>query len=126
MKTKKAGRPKKEIDFKILEGMCGVQCTLKEIASCFNCSEDTIERRCKEETGLRFADFYKKHQSSGKISIRRAQYKLAVENLNPSMLIWLGKQYLDQKDKNEMTDESETAKPVQVKIIVKNARRNSE
>ena len=41
------GRPKKEIDKKIFENLCGLQCTLEEIAGVFDCSaerrrEDTV------------------------------------------------------------------------------------
>ena len=43
------GRPKKEIDKKIFENLCGLQCTLEEIAGVFDCSADTIERWCKRE-----------------------------------------------------------------------------
>jgi len=37
----------------------------------------------------------------GRISLRRSQMKLAERN--PTMAIWLGKQWLDQKDKLEAT-----------------------
>lgn len=32
------GRPQKEIDKKIFENLCGLQCTLEEIAGVFDCS----------------------------------------------------------------------------------------
>lgn len=93
------GRPRKEIDRNQFEKLCGLQCTLSEIASFFQCSEDTIERWCKREYKEGFADTYKKYSGSGKISLRRAQFRLAEKNA--SMAIWLGKQYLGQKDNAE-------------------------
>ena len=39
---------------------------------------------------------YKKGQDNGKRSLRRIQFKLAEKN--PTMAIWLGKQYLGQRD----------------------------
>jgi hypothetical protein len=36
------------------------------------------------------------------MSLRRMQWQ-AAENGNPTMLVWLGKQYLNQKDKAEQT-----------------------
>ena len=39
-------------------------------------------------------------QQSGRGKLRQMQLKLA-EDGHPSMLMWLGKQYLDQADKNE-------------------------
>lgn len=90
------GRPKKEIDPEQFEKLCGLQCTLSEIACYFHCSEDTVERWCKRQYGITFADAYKKHSGSGKISLRRAQFRLAEKSA--AMAIWLGKQYLNQRD----------------------------
>ena len=97
------GRPKKEIDNKIFENLCGLQCTLEEIAGVFDCSVDTIERWCKREYGETFADTYKKHSAKGKMSLRRAQFKLAEKSA--AMAIFLGKNYLGQKDNIIETDE---------------------
>jgi AraC-like DNA-binding protein len=93
---KKMGRPRVDINQAQFESLCGIQCTLSEVADFFHCSEDTIERWCKREYGETFADTFKKHSGKGKISLRRAQFKLAEKNA--SMAIWLGKQYLGQKD----------------------------
>lgn len=92
----KTGRPKIEIDQKQFESLCGLQCTLAEIASFFQCSEDTVERWCKRAYELTFADAYKKHSAKGKMSLRRAQFRLA--ETNATMAIFLGKQYLGQRD----------------------------
>lgn len=98
-----AGRPKKEIDKKIFENLCGLQCTLEEIAGVFDCSADTIERWCKREYGETFAETYKKHSAKGKMSLRRTQFKLAEKSA--AMAIFLGKNYLGQKDNIIETDE---------------------
>ena len=97
------GRPKKEIDKKIFENLCGLQCTLEEIAGVFDCSADTIERWCKREYGETFAEVYKKHSAKGKTSLRRIQFKLAEKSA--AMAIFLGKNYLGQKDSIIETDE---------------------
>lgn len=94
-------RPRIEIDFETFRGLCNLQCTLEEIASFFKCSEDTIERWCKRELKEGFADSYKKYSAGGKISLRRYQFKMAEHNA--SMAIWLGKQWLGQTDKQEVT-----------------------
>lgn len=92
------GRPKAEIDKTEFEKLCGLQCTLVEIAGFFNVSEDTIERWCKETYGATFADTFKSKSHGGKISLRRTQYKLAEKSA--AMAIWLGKQYLGQRDRD--------------------------
>lgn len=97
-----AGRPKKEIDKKIFENLCGLQCTLEEIAGVFDCSPDTIERWCKREYRETFAEAYKKHSVKGKTSLRRIQFKLAEKSA--AMAIFLGKNYLGQRDNFEEQD----------------------
>lgn len=95
-------RPTIEIKQEHFENLCNLQCTLDEIAGFFKCSGDTIERWCKRTYSMSFADTYKIYSQNGKISLRRYQYKLAEKN--PSMAIWLGKQWLGQTDKIEQTN----------------------
>lgn len=90
------GRPKAQINKDTFEELCNIQCTLEEIAGCFKVSVDTIERWCKREYGTIFAEVYKMYSAGGKASLRRTQFKLAESS--SSMAIWLGKQYLGQKD----------------------------
>ena len=92
------GRPRKEINIEQLRAMVRIQCTAEECAGVFGCSADTLDRRLKEEGYAGFADFYKSYSDEGRVSLRRAQWQ-AAQNGNPTMLIWLGKQMLGQKDK---------------------------
>ena len=89
-------RPRIEIDWDQLDKLCALQCTKDEIAEWFDCSDDTISRSIKREFKMSFADYYKKKSSRGKISLRRYQFDLAQRNV--AMAIWLGKQYLGQRD----------------------------
>lgn len=94
---KKTGRPRLEIDWEQLDKLCAIHCTKAEIADILGVSEDTIDRRCKEEHECSFAVYYKKHQAHGKASLRRQQFKTAMKG-NPTLLVWLGKQMLGQSD----------------------------
>lgn len=99
-------RPRLEIDEEQFKKLCALQCTLKEIASWFKCSEDTIENWCKrtfvDEDGKPrgFSDVYKTYSADGKISLRRFQFKQAEKSA--TMAIWLGKQWLGQRDHLDM------------------------
>lgn len=107
----KMGRPKKEIDKTNFEKLCGLQCTLEEIAGFFDCSADTIERWCKREYKATFAEAFKRYSAPGKASLRRIQFKLAERNA--AMAIFLGKNYLGQKDTFEqLTTEVEDLTPL--------------
>jgi hypothetical protein len=97
----KMGRPRIEIDFDDLNKLCQLQCTLVEVAGFFGCSEDTIELRIKEKTGLTFPEYLKSHGSEGKRSLRRLQYLSAMKGSVP-MQIWLGKQWLGQRDSHDV------------------------
>ena len=97
---KKVGRPKTNIDKSNFEKLCQMQCTLEEIAGFFDCCDDTINNWCKEVYDDTFSGVYKKKSMAGKISLRRNQFKIA-EN-NASMAIFLGKQYLGQRDNIEV------------------------
>lgn len=90
-------RPKKEIDKVQFEKLCALQCTEEEIAAWFDMSADTLDRECKDKYGAGFSECFKTYARKGRISLRRAQFKLA--ETNPSMAIFLGKQYLGQSEK---------------------------
>lgn len=94
------GRPKVEIDQKLFKKLCSMFCTKEEIAGVFECSEDTIERWCKRTYHMNFADVFKKECAHGKISLRRNQFKLSEKSA--AMAIFLGKQYLGQKDQQDV------------------------
>ena len=114
---KKIGRPPKTIDFKLFQSLCEIQCTEIEICSVLDVTDKTLTRILMEEYGESFSETYKKFSAPGKISLRRWQYKLA-EKGNATMLIWLGKQVLDQKDTQYLPTRKEDWIGEQLQIIV--------
>ena len=94
------GRPRKDIDKTNFEKLCGLFCTLDEIAGFFDCSEDTIERWCKREYEQSFAEISAKKRGLGKISLRRAGLELAKKNA--AVHIFYCKNYLGMTDKQEI------------------------
>ena len=101
-------RPRKEIDQKQVENLCGLQCTLEEICSWFDVTDKTLDSWCKRTYHASFSEVFKKKRGAGKISLRRSQWQLAAKNA--SMAIWLGKQYLGQRDQIETTVAIDKAK----------------
>jgi len=90
-----AGRPKKKIDYELVKKLAYIQCTQEEISSILAISTRTLQRDTE------FCRIYKNGMDNGKMSLRRLQWK-AAEKGNNTMLIWLGKQYLNQTDKQEL------------------------
>ena len=93
------GRPRKEINQKEFEKLCGLQCTKEEIAAFFEMNMDTLESRIKEIYGQTFSEVFKQKKGVGKISLRRSQWRLAEKSA--AMAIFLGKNLLGQSDKQE-------------------------
>lgn len=99
-------RPKLKIDKNVFEDLCELQCTLPEFSSFLHVSEDTIERWCQRTYKRNFAEVFAEKRGAGKVSLRRSQFRLA--ETNPTMAIWLGKQYLGQTDKQEIAISTQT------------------
>ena len=105
----RTGRPTIKIDKDNFEKLCGLQCTLVEIAGFFNCSEDTIQRWCNRTYKTTFAEAYKTYSQQGKLALRRYQMKLAERNA--AMAIFLGKQLLGQRDYSEVEVKADINNP---------------
>lgn len=91
-------RPRKPIDWNAIEELCAQQCTQEEIAAELDISVDTLERACRRDKRVTFAEFFQQKRMRGFVSLRRRQF-LVANGGNPTMLIWLGKQHLNQSDK---------------------------
>lgn len=92
-------RPRKEIDQHQFEQLCTMQCTEEEVCAFFDVTDKTLTSWCKRTYGKSFSEIFKQKRIKGHISLRRSQFELAKKN--PAMAIFLGKNYLGQKDKNE-------------------------
>ena len=97
--SKKVGRPRAEVDPTKVEALAALQCTKEEIASGLGISLRTLERRMNENEEI--VEAIKRGRERGRMSLRRMQYE-AAKNGNVTMQIWLGKQWLGQKDKHEI------------------------
>ena len=89
------GRDKIPIYWETIDDLLMIHCTGEEVAALLDISYDTIERRCKAEKKMSFADYSKQKRFAGKPSLRRAQWIAATEDKNPTMLIWLGKLWIE-------------------------------
>lgn len=95
---KPTGRPQKDIDWTLFEQLCGIQCTQSEIASMMKVDVDTLRDRVVKHFGEEYSAIYKKYCENGKCSLRRNQFVLS--KTNASLAIWLGKQWLGQRDED--------------------------
>ena len=105
----RTGRPKAEFDIKAFQDLVGLGCTQEEICWYFRdengkpANIDTLTRWCKRTFDMTFQEYFKQNGFMAlKIRLRRNQFKLSEKSA--AMAIWLGKQYLGQKDNIEFED----------------------
>lgn len=92
----KGGRPLKEIDQKIFENLCAIQCTKREICGVLGVSDKTLDGWCDRTYGMGFSEVFDQKRAKGFASLRKTQWHLAERNA--AMAMFLGKQYLGQTD----------------------------
>ena len=80
-----------------VEHMASLGCPDREIAQHFGVKEDTLRRH--------FAEYLIKGRSNLKMKLRQAQIRAALEG-NVVMLIWLGKNILNQNDAGVVNDDN--------------------
>lgn len=90
----KGARPRiKDVDQELVWKLGCMMCTNKEISDVLGIGETQVAKK--------FGDLIDKARSEGRKALRRAQFEKAVQDKDPRMLIFLGKQYLQQKDNPE-------------------------
>ncbi|HUX65577.1 MAG TPA: hypothetical protein VMV42_00385 [archaeon] len=93
--NKKMGRPLKPISEGRVFKLASIGLTYGEIAVVEECDPSTLTKR--------LSHVIKKGHERRNASLRRKQFEVAMSG-NVGMLVWLGKQYLDQRDKQEVTN----------------------
>lgn len=94
--VKRLGRPPKEVNWDLFKELCEIHCTMDEVSHILDIDDDVLRGKIKAKYGITFQEVHKKFSASGKRNLRRDQFKLSKRNA--AMSIWLGKNYLDQKD----------------------------
>lgn len=86
----------------MIRRLAEIHCTQSEIAYVMKVSVDSIQRHAK--------DIMAEGKAQGKVKLRRAQWRNAIEDNNTTMQIWLGKNILGQTDQ-PLNDESSIILP---------------
>jgi hypothetical protein len=106
IKKKKIGRPEKELDWKLLDSILQYGAKCVDCADICEVSEDTIQRKIRQDFGMTFMEYREKKMSKTRIKLLQKQVSMALDGCVP-LLIWLGKNMLGQSDKTESIDLSE-------------------
>lgn len=100
---------------KTLEGLGRIQSTTKETAAVLDVSEQTFLTFLERHTHAR--DIFERAKENGKASLRRAQMKSALDG-NVQAQIWLGKQLLGQREKQELEHTGKDGAPLATETTV--------
>ena len=111
-------------DWEVFDSLCKIQCTLHEIAAFFDCDHDTIQARVNEKYHRKFSEVFAEKRLKGCVSLRRKQFEKAMSG-NIKMLEFLGKQYLNQSDKNHTAVDFGNH-PINQKIVIDVTRLTTE
>ena len=95
-------RKKIEVNPEQVRALARLGCTWDEIAGVLKIARTTLVVRMKEK---KFRDAYDQGVAEGDVSLRRAQYDSAMKG-KTGMLVWLGKNRLNQADRVETHNET--------------------
>ena len=110
MKGNPTGRPCFPINWEKVNKYLTCGCSGIEIASHFDINKDTLYDAVVREYGISFTEYSAKYYEKGNSLLREAQFEKAIAQDN-TMMIWLGKQRLGQKENQE--------EPVSKEILTK-------
>lgn len=100
-------RPEKIIDWELVDTLLIAGCLGTEIAANFDMHPNTFYDRVVQKYNMSFTQYSQEKRSVGDYLIRKAQFDKALEKDN-TMMIWLGKQRLGQKENHEISIDSAT------------------
>ena len=95
-------RKRIEVDPEQVRALARLGCTWDEIAGVLKIARGTFTLRMKEK---KYRDAYDQGVAEGDVSLRRAQYDSAMKG-KTGMLVWLGKNRLNQTDRVETHNET--------------------
>lgn len=98
--TRSRGRPKADIDWDFVGKMLEAGLSCNSIAASIGVDEGTLRKRCETDNNCLFSEFGQQKRAKGDGMLKAKQFQIAMSG-DKTMLIWLGKQRLDQHEKQE-------------------------
>lgn len=105
------GRTSKKLDWDRVDELLIYGCDGSEIAAVFDMHPHTFYDKVKDIKGIPFTDYQANKRREGFTILKEAQFRKALgtnRNADSTMLIWLGKNCLGQKDSSQVEVAGET------------------
>lgn len=119
------GRTKTNIDWGKVDKYLQAQCDGTGIAGLLGIHPNTLYRLCEEKYKMSFSEYSAQKKTEGKELLRAKQYQVAMSG-DKTMLVWLGKQYLNQTDRRNIAITDDIDKTREREIFLSKMRRVSE
>lgn len=104
------GQPEIVLDETMLYEAAKTHASYDQLGKIFNCSGKSV--------WMKYKDLVEKARAERKKDLLSAQFATAINDRNPTMLIWLGKQYLGQRDVSRIEQTGADGKPIQTEAKV--------
>jgi plasmid maintenance system antidote protein VapI len=105
-------RPAVVVDWDFVDRNLEAGCDGTEVAAALGIAADTLYRHCQKEKGMTFDAYKQLKKARGDSLLKTKQFAVAMQG-DRTMLVWLGKQRLSQRDKQEVEHDG----AVEIKII---------
>jgi hypothetical protein len=109
-------RPKAKIDWDEAGEMISAGCDGVQVAAYFGIHPDTLYMACEKELKMGFSAYLQTKRATGDAMLLKTQFELALKEKDRTMLVWLGKQRLGQREKQDTDITSGGDKLTDIKI----------
>lgn len=121
------GRPKKDLDWKLLDILCSRKMFLKDCAEILNVSEDLIENRIKKYHNCTFTAYRDKKLARTRLNLVEKALDMALKKSDKTMLIFCLKNICGWTDvvKQEITEDKDHRILINYNTVSKDNREGS-
>ena len=117
-------RPKVNIDWKKVDKFLEADCEGTEIAAYLGINPNTLYFRCKEDHKVSFSEYLQEKKARGNSLLKVKQFDTAMSG-DKTMMIWLGKQRLGQKEKQDIEHTIKDELPFNIKLEYRNRKEDN-
>jgi len=117
-------RPKVDIDWKKVDKLLEADCEGTEIAAYLGIVPNTLYRRCELDHKISFSKYLQEKKAKGNSLLKVKQFDAAMSG-DKTMMIWLGKQRLGQKEKQDIEHTIKDELPFNIKLEYRNRKEDN-
>lgn len=106
----------KIINWERIKELASCNANISEIASYFGISRTTLYERCQKDNNMSLSEFIEEGKELGRMLLKEAMFKKAIEG-NVSQQIFLSKNILGYKDKQDITTNDQSINKPVIQVI---------